>query len=148
MPEERDSQTIQPIRAQLQNTETNIPCNVAFLGKLIFPKIFKKLLTLVGTRNIYSRVHKSLLLIPTLSRMERVHAVLSHFFNTHCIIILHLDLGLPSGLFYSGFPIKTLYSSLFPLTCSTHVILLHLTTIMPITMYTFLQPTKPQLTSA
>lgn len=52
------------------------------------------------------------------------------------LLSCHLDLGLPSDLFYSGFPTKTLYSSLFSLTCSTYVILPHLTTLMPITILT------------
>jgi len=76
IPEEWNSQTIHPIRAQLQNTETNTPCNVALLAKPVFPKTFKKLLTLDRTRIIYSRLHKSLLLVPTLGQLERVHAVL------------------------------------------------------------------------
>jgi len=43
------------------------------------------------------------------------------------IISSHLRPGLPSGLFPSGFPTKTLYMPLFSLihaTCSTHLILL------------------------
>jgi hypothetical protein len=41
-------------------------------------------------------------------------------------IFIHLRLGLPSGLFHSGFPTKTIYASLlFPISviCPTHIIL-------------------------
>ena len=47
------------------------------------------------------------------------------------VLYSHLRLGLPSGLFPSGFPTKTLYSHLlYPIraTCPTHLILLDLLT--------------------
>jgi hypothetical protein len=43
----------------------------------------------------------------------------------------HLNLGLPSGLFTSGFPTKTLYASLLSPICAkcpVHLILLYLLT--------------------
>jgi hypothetical protein len=45
------------------------------------------------------------------------------------MLSIHLRLGLPSGLFPSGFPTNNLYPFLFsPIraTCPTHLILLHL----------------------
>jgi hypothetical protein len=44
------------------------------------------------------------------------------------IISTHLCLGLPSGLFHSGFPINILYAFLFApisVTCPAHLILMH-----------------------
>jgi hypothetical protein len=43
------------------------------------------------------------------------------------MLSIHLRLGLPSGLFQSGFPTKNLYTFLFPpirATCPAHLILL------------------------
>ena len=56
---------------------------------------------------------------------------ISHFLKTHFNIIPHLHLGLPSGLFPSDIPTKTLYKPLLgPIraTWSAHIILLDLIT--------------------
>ena len=60
-----------------------------------------------------------------------MHPLLSHFRKSILILSSHLWLGLPSGLFPSGFPTKTLYAPILSrlcATCSTHVILLNLIT--------------------
>ena len=54
-----------------------------------------------------------------------------HFMIIHLNIILPYTLGLPSGLFPSGYPTKTLYTPLLtPIraTCTAHLILLYLIT--------------------
>ena len=63
----------------------------------------------------------------------------SHFCKIHFNIIPHLRLGLPSNLFPSSFPTKTLYASrLSPIraTCSAHFILRDLIAPMNISVYT------------
>jgi len=62
-----------------------------------------------------------------LSQINSVHAP-SHCQKSH-LLSYYLRLGLPSGLFPSGFPIKTLYTPLLShirATCSAHLILLDL----------------------
>jgi hypothetical protein len=52
---------------------------------------------------VHYRVHKSLPLIPILSQINPVHTIPSYLRPTS-ILFTHLCLGLPSGLFPSGFP--------------------------------------------
>ena len=73
---------------------------------------------------VHYRSHKCL---PT-----SIQSIPPHPTSWRSILILscHLSLGLPSGLFLSGFPIKTLYMPLLsPIgTCPTHLILLNVIT--------------------
>jgi len=65
--------------------------------------------------------------VSTLSQLDTVHTPTSHFLKTHLNIILLSILGLPSGLFPSDFPTKTLYTPLLSLiraACPAHQILL------------------------
>ena len=50
--------------------------------------------------------------VPILSQLDPVHTPTSHFLKSILILSSHLRLGLPSGLFPSGFPNKTLYTPL------------------------------------
>ena len=56
--------------------------------------------------------HKCPPTISILSQLNPVHTPTSHFLKIHLNIIPHLSLVLPSGLFTSGFPTKTLYTPL------------------------------------
>jgi hypothetical protein len=49
------------------------------------------------------------------SQQPAVHTLPSHFFKIYFNIIPYKHLGLPSGLFPSGYPTKALYALLFSL---------------------------------
>ena len=72
---------------------------------------------------VHYRIHKCLPLVPILSQFDPVHTS----WRSILILFSHLRLGLPSGLFPSGFPNKALYTLLLsPIraTCPAHFILL------------------------
>ena len=75
---------------------------------------------------LHYRINKFPLPVPILSQLDPVHIPTSHFRKIHLIFSSHLRLGLPSGLFPSGFPSKTLYTPLLSsirATCRAHLIL-------------------------
>ena len=61
---------------------------------------------------VHYRTHKFPPPLHNLSQLDPVHTPTSHFLKIHLILSSHLRLGLSSGLFHSGFPIKTVYTPL------------------------------------
>jgi hypothetical protein len=68
--------------------------------------------------------------VPILSQMNPVHIVTYYFSKVRFNITSYLCLGLPSGLFPSGFPNVVYISNISHATCSDHLIILDLFTII------------------
>ena len=80
---------------------------------------------------VHYRIHKCPSPVPIMSHLDPVCTSTSHFLKIRLNISSLLRLGLPSGLFPSGFPTKTLYTPLpSPIcaTCPAHLILLYFIT--------------------
>jgi len=101
------------------------------LEKLTGSQLVKKFPTFYGTRRFITAFTSARQLY--LSRASSIQSIPLHPTSWRSILILssHLHLGLPSGIFPSGFPTKTLYTPLLsPIyaTCPTHLILLYFIT--------------------
>ena len=95
-----------------------------FLASQEIPRILLNL-------KVHYRIHKCPPPVPFLSQIDPVTAPTSHPLGSLFILSSHIRLGLPSGLFPSGFPTETLYTPLLSsihATQPTHVILLDLIT--------------------
>jgi len=68
---------------------------------------------------VHYRIHKCPPPVPILNQLEPVHVPHPTSWRSILILSSHLRMGLPSGLFPSGFPTKTLYTPLLspPHTC-------------------------------
>ena len=101
-------------------------CRV-LLEKLNGLQLVKKFPAFHGTRRLITALTSARHL--SLSWAHPIQSIYPHPTSWRSILILytHLRLGLPSGLFLSGFPTKTLYTTLsspIRATCPTHLILL------------------------
>jgi len=78
----------------------------------------------------HHHTHKCPPPVSILSQHHPVPTTPSYFLKIHLILSSHLRLGLPNGLFPSGFPTRTLYTPLpcpIRTTCPAHLILLDFT---------------------
>ena len=103
------------------------PCCRVLLEKLTGLQLVKKFPAFHGTRRFITALPNVRQL--SLSWTNPIQSIYTHPTSWRSILILstHLRLGLPSGLFPSGFPSKTLYtplSSPIRATCPTNLILL------------------------
>jgi hypothetical protein len=62
--------------------------------------------------NVHYRIHNSLPHLPILCQLDHVQTLHTNSRTSNLILSCHLRLGLPSCLFPSGFPTKTLYTPL------------------------------------
>jgi hypothetical protein len=93
-----------------------------FSASQVIPRILRN-------PKVHYRIHKCPSSVPIQTQLDPVHIhnPTPNFLKIHHNIIPHLRLGLQSGHFPSGLPIKTLYTpflSLIRATCPAHLIIL------------------------
>jgi hypothetical protein len=87
----------------------------------------QQILRILRNPKFHYRIHNCPPPVSTLTQLNPVHTSTCHFWSSILILSFRLCLGLPSGLFRSGFPTKTLYTPLpspIRAKCPAHLIFL------------------------
>ena len=88
----------------------------------------QEIIRILWNQNVHYRIHKCPPPVPNLSQLlSSPYPHIPFHEDSSIILSSHLRLGLPSGLFPSGSPVKTLYTPLLSpvrATCPAHLILL------------------------
>src|SRR5215469_11653386 len=75
-------------------------------------QLVKKFPAFLWNPKVLYRTHKCPPPVPILSQLHPVPTIPSNFLKIHPNVSSHLRLGLPNGLFTSGFTSKTMYTPL------------------------------------
>ena len=106
------------------------PWSRALLEKLIGSAASQEIPQILWNSKAHYRTHKCMPPLPILSQLHPVPTTPPTSWRSILILSSHLSLGLPNGLFPSGFPTRNLCTSLrssIRATCPTHLILLDCT---------------------
>ena len=94
------------------NTYLLTPCSRVLLEKLTGFAANQEILLILWNPKVHYRTHKRPPRVPILSQLHPVPTTPSPSSRSVLILYSHLRLGLLNGLFLSGFPNKTLYTTL------------------------------------